>query len=421
MDGENGKTFLVQLARGPWSFDLNYGDRRKGDPTSTFISDPLAQGQYQQDRKLNTQLQYQDYLDNTLQLTGRLYMGQERYFGWYSNSGVWSLSSGSGDWRGGEFRLLSTRWDNHKVLLGLEYQDNSRQDQALEYPAIPANNTYIPGSGWRWGVYVQDEWVISKTLSSTLGVRVDDNNMTGKSLSPRAGLVWHVAPETILKALYGQAYRAPNVYERNYGDGVTQVANPGLIGEKINTLEFGIDQRVGHNMSLHGSIYQWHMDHLITLDEDPVSGLPQYQNTGNATALGLELSANKSWDSGSRLSGSIAFQKSHYNSGGDVPNSPHMMDKLNFSSPLTATGFLLGSEVQYYSRRETDINGKYVGGYTLFNLNLIADKWVKQMEVSLGFYNLFDKHYSLPAADFNWQNTLEQDGRQIRLKAVYTF
>lgn len=420
MDGEHNNTLFTSLARGPWSFDFNYGDRRKYDPLASYFGDPLATGQYQQDRHRLTQLQYQDSLTETLQLTGRLFLGQERYIGAFINSGVTSLSTASSDWWGGELRLLSTRWDHHKILLGLEYQENKRQDQSLLYPANPAANILIPDSGWRQGVYIQDEWALNDVLTSTLGIRFDDNNVTGGTLSPRAGLIWQAMPTTTLKALYGQAHRAPNAYERNYSDGLTNVGNPGLKGETINTLELVMDQRIGKSLQLHGSVYRWEMQGLIHSAVDPASGLIQYNNGQNVNAQGIELSAKKSWND-AKLQGNVTYENAKYANGTKLPNSPNLMGKLNFSTPLTSAGLRLGYELQYLGPRETIINGISTKGYTISNLNLIADKWVKGLELSLGFYNLFDKNYSLPASNYNWQNTLQQDGRQIRLKAVYAF
>jgi len=35
--------------------------------------------------------------------------------------------------------------------------------------------------------------------------------------------------------------------------------------------------------------------------------------------------------------------------------------------------------------------------------------------------NLFGKRYAQPASANNWQNSLEQDGRSVRIKLSYTF
>jgi hypothetical protein len=98
-------------------------------------------------------------------------------------------------------------------MLGLEAQDNYEENLALVDFANAAGNLYIPNSDHRMGVYAQDEWRLLSTLAATLGLRVDSNDVTSTNLSPRAGLVWQVAPPTTAKLLYGVAHRAPNAFE----------------------------------------------------------------------------------------------------------------------------------------------------------------------------------------------------------------
>src|SRR6266568_211665 len=77
-DGEYDSQMFTRIARGPWSFDLTYGDHRKYDPTGAFQSDPLVPGQYQGDRYTLAQLQYQDrFAGDTLHVLGRLFAGRE--------------------------------------------------------------------------------------------------------------------------------------------------------------------------------------------------------------------------------------------------------------------------------------------------------------------------------------------------------
>ena len=420
LDGERDKEFFARIARGPWSFDLVYGDRRKDDPTGAYFSDPLVPGQYQRDRYTLAQWQYEDhFLGDTLQVLGRLFAGQERYSSILSYGTAFSFPA-TGQWRGGELRLLSTALAGHKLMVGLELQDNNRIEQAIRDLATPANDVLITSSGSRSGLYAQDEWRIADTLAATLGLRVDHNQANGSKTSPRAALIWQAAPATTLKALAGRAHRAPNAYERDYDDGLAQVANPMLRGESIDTLEFVADQRVGADLALRGSFYQWTMRDLITLGIDAASGLPQYQSGDTVKAKGLELSADKTWSSGARLRGSVSLQHVRPAQGGAQINSPQRLAKLNFSSPLPWGGLRLGYELQYDSARRS-LDGSDLGGFALSNLHLGTEALARGLELSLGIQNLFDKRYVHPAADSNWQNALEQDGRSVRVSATYRF
>jgi outer membrane receptor for ferrienterochelin and colicin len=419
MDGEGDKQVFARVARGPWSFDLVLGDRRKDDPTAAYSSDPLVPGTYQRDRYALSQVLYEDrFAGDTLDVYGRLFIGDYRY---YANEsyGTYDFSTASGDWHGVELRALSTAVAAHKLMLGLEAQDNVRYDQTIQSVANPAAyHIVVPGSGYRAGIYFQDEWRLAQTLTATLGVRVDRDNVTGTQWSPRAGLIWQEAPSTTLKALYGRAHRSPNAFERDYGDNLTQTPNYSLKGETIDTLEIVADHRIERDLSVRASVYHWTLHDIVALGIDPVTRLTQYQTAGSAQADGTEWSADKTWDTGARLKGSVSYQYARRDDTGHLENSPRLLAKLDFSGPLPVAKLRIGYQLQYDSKR-LGKDGTELGGYAVSNLNLVADEWAKGLEASLGIYNLLDKHYSQPAADFNWQTALEQDGRTVLLKLGY--
>ena len=420
LDGERSRKFLARAARGAWSFDLLHSERRKDHSTAPYFSDPLVPGQYEADGYTLAQVKHQDsYAGDTLQVSGRLFMGEQRYRSIldYGTANYIALTS---NWRGGELSLLSTAVAGHKLLVGLEAQDNYRQNQGIQDLAVPANSISIPQSGYRFGLYAQDEWHLAETLTTTLGLRADRDNVTGTKASPRAALIWRATPQTTLKALYGRAHRSPNVYERDYQDNVYQAANPALKGESIDTLELVADRRIGQGLTVRGSIYQWTLHSVVTLGTDPVSGLVQYQSGEDVKARGVELLADKTWEGGARLRGSLSGQQIAYAGGGKLLNAPKLLGKLNFSSPLPVAGLRLGYEMQYDSKRGS-IDGTDLGGYLLSNLYLSTGVLARGLELSLGIRNLFDKRYSHPGSTYNWQNALEQDGRNVRVKLSYRF
>lgn len=421
MDGERLEQMFARVAHGAWSADLVQGWRKKDDPTAAYFGDPLIAGQFNRDSFALAQLQYDDsFAGDTLKLSARLFAGRYRYDGSFVYSGTWTSSPSEGDWRGAELRVLSTAVANHKLMLGLEAQKNLRVNQALLDLTDSANDVRIARSGDRVGLYLQDEWRIGPALSATLGLRVDRNPATGRSTSPRAALIWQAATGTTIKALYGRAHRAPNAYERDYDDSYSQVANPALKGERIDTLELVVDHRVGTDLTLRGAVYQWTMHDIIVLGVDAASGLTQYQSGQTVKARGMELSADKTWAVGARLRGSVLLQDVAYVGGSGLPNSPKVLAKLNLSAPLPWAGLRAGYEVRYDSQR-LSLDGIRLGGHALSNLHLSTEALAKGLELSLSIANLFDKRYAQPGADTNWQNALEQDGRAVRAQVTYRF
>jgi outer membrane receptor protein involved in Fe transport len=417
MDYERDRQFFARVQGGAWTMEAEYGARRKGDPTANYSTDPLVPGKFVEDDYGVAQVQYQKNLAESLQLSARAFVGD------YQSEGGGTIYGGpytqhiEGDWRGAELQLLSSAIDRHKLLLGLEYQDDYRAVQALSAPALGLN-LYIPGPGYRAGLYAQDEWRIIDQLAATLGLRMDNNDATGTQWSPRAGLIWQAGAATTFKALYGRAHRAPSDFERDYADNVTRVANLNLNGEDIDTLEFVADRRIGNDLGLRASLYQWKLHDIITLAQDPISGLQQYQSGDPVRARGIELSADKTWAADARLRGSLSLQHVTFGDGDSPPNSPEQLGKLEYSQPLPWVGLRLAAEWQYDGPRRT-LNGSVLGGWAVTNLYVRAHTGVRGLDASLGFDNMFNKRYAEPAAAINWQNSLEQDGRSVRLKFDY--
>lgn len=423
MDGEDIKQLFARASYQALSFDFIYGNRKKEDPTGSYFSDPLAPGQYVRDRYLNTQIQYNDnFADNTLNVLGRLFLGQHHYESPSISDGQKGFATGPSNWHGAELRLLSTAVTDHKLMLGVEYQNNTHIKQTFQNFSNPDENILIKSSVARIGVYAQDEWRITDKLSATAGLRYDYNHWIDSRLSPRGALIWQATQEITLKALYGRAFRAPNSYERDYTDNVSQVANPGLRGEMIDTAELVADYFPVPSLNLRANVYAWDIQNLITLGMDPFSQLPQYQQTtGKVRARGAELSFDKTWDWGARFRGSFGIQDAGQK-GSHLPNSPYHLGKLNISIPIPMMKNLrAGYELQYFGKRKT-LDGSNTDSYVLSNLNLVTDvQSVKGLEASLSVYNLFNENYQHPAADVNWQNFFWQPGRTVRFRLDYRF
>ena len=423
LDGEHIKQFFTSISRGPLAFDFIYGNRNKEDPTGSYFSDPLTGGQFQQDRRLNTQLQYNDnFANNTLNVMGRLFLGRYDWHGPLIFEGHRSLSTGPSNWHGAELRLLSTAITNHSLMLGVEYHNNTSIKQAYQNFDAPEENIAIRSSVVRAGVYIQDEWRITDKLSATAGLRYDFNTWINSRLSPRGALIWQATENITLKALYGRAHRSPNSFERDFADNATQVANPGLHAEMIDTLEFVADYRPQPSMNLRATAYAWDMHNLIALGIDPISELTQYQQTQNKVkARGVELSLDKTWEWGGRFRSSYGIQDAGQ-AGSHLPNSPYHLGKINISIPIPIMKNLrAGYELQYFGKRKT-LDGSNTDSYVLSNLNVVTDvPRVKGLEASLSFYNLFNENYLHPASDINWQNTFWQPGRTVRFRLDYRF
>ncbi|MDH5638539.1 MAG: TonB-dependent receptor, partial [Nitrospinota bacterium] len=86
---------------------------------------------------------------------------------------------------------------------------------------------------------LQDQIAVSENLNVTLGVRSDDFDDAGASVSPRLAGVWRRGPH-IIKAQYAHAYRPPTFAELySPTSGVGRLGNPDLEAERSQTVELG--------------------------------------------------------------------------------------------------------------------------------------------------------------------------------------
>jgi iron complex outermembrane receptor protein len=65
--------------------------------------------------------------------------------------------------------------------------------------------------------------------------------------------------------------------------------------------------------------------------------------------------------------------------------------------------------------------GSRADEFVVANLTLYSRELVRNVEFSVGIYNLFDTHYGFPGAGDHRQNVVFQDGREFRLKLAYRF
>ena len=426
LDGERDQEFNLTARRGPWSFGLAHGDRRKDDPTGVYLADPLVPGSDQGDRYTVAHLGWQDALSDTLSLSTRAFVGDYRYESTLIYDGEPYAYPAAAGWYGAELQLVSTALAAHTLMLGVEYQRNRRLDQNVVELADPDSdyNRRDRRDGYRAGIHLQDEWRLGDTVSATLGLRADHNDVTGTQFSPRVGLIWSASAQTAFKLLYGRAHRAPNAYQAYYAEEDFLDPNPELDGETVDTFEIVADHRVSPQLHLRAALYQWEVENLIGFVDASERGerAGQYQSIGAVKSRGLELSADRSWRNGARLRGNISIQHATDDAGQRVENSPRVLGRLNFAAPIPASPLRMGLELAYDGNRRSPL-GDEVAGSWRSNLHLVAERWIPGAEVSLSVLNLFDADYAHPGAgsSTHWMDRITQDGRSLRLKFDYRF
>lgn len=135
---------------------------------------------------------------------------------------------------------------------------------------------------------------LGQAWGAVYGARIDDYSDFGSHTSPRLGLVFQPAPESALKLLYGQAFRAPSAAER-IGNAGTVLGNGGLRPEVINTLELlALRQQAG--LLWQASVFRSDWRDGIAIVFRPEIRMNQYQNIDSNRAHGA--SGSLTWQQG---------------------------------------------------------------------------------------------------------------------------
>jgi outer membrane receptor protein involved in Fe transport len=423
LDGDRYTKLLAKIGYQEWSFEAAHASRDKDIPTAAFGTVFNAPGTRSIDGQTFLDAKYYRTLQRGWDFSGRVYYGSYDYDGNYVldlppltvNTDVVR-----GRWWGSELKLFSQSINRHKLVLGAEYEQNLRRDQVNfdQDPFLLHLDDHHRGS--HYGIYAQDEFSLREDLLLSAGLRYDRSSGFDAVTSPRLGLIYRANEATAVKLLYGTAFRTPNAYELYYGGATGFKANPNLSPEKIRTYQLVLERYFQENFRLTATAFRYNVSDLINLTTDPVDGSLVFVNLSNAKSTGVEVEAERVWQSGARARMSYTNQETRDGESGQIlANSPRQLAKFN-ASFLTFGGLLRpGLEMQYTAKRGTKAGN--VPGYSIANLTLTAPHLAPGLEGSFSAYNLFDKTYADPASEEHVQDSISQDGRNYRLRLTYRF
>jgi iron complex outermembrane receptor protein len=317
-------------------------------------------------------------------------------------------------------QLSKTFFEKHRVTAGAEMRYDFQLDQKNFDVSPPATYLDSRESANFYSFYAQDEYQVLKNLILNAGLRYDQFSTFGGTVNPRAALIYHPWEPTTFKLIYGQAFRAPNAYEEYYATQDNE-QNPHLGPETIRSYELVCEQRVGQHWSATASLFYNDIKDLIHYQQDPATGLYYFANVDSVRAEGAEFEVAAKWASGLRARASYAYTYTEDSATGQqLSNSPENLGQLQLSAPLWRDKLFASMELEAMSDRQT-ASGNNVGPVWLVNATLFSQKIAKGLEVSASIYNLFDWRYSDPVSPDFTQDSIQQDGRQFRVKLTYKF
>ncbi len=421
-DYESYDHALASVSYGGFTLQGLLSTRDKGVPTGYFGALFNDQRTRDLDDHDYVDLSYQHSLGGNWELAARASWDQVSLSGPvpFASSEPPDIYSYHGKWWDSDVQLSRSLLGKHKLTFGTEITDNFQQDQANFDSELSPSYVPVPYHSFTWAVYGQGEFVITRKLSVTAGLRYDHYyNGFGGTTNPRLGLVYHLFRSTNAKVIYGSAFRAPEPYELYPAFGPFYENNLGLRPETIRTVEGVIDQGLGDRFSVEGSIFQNRIGHLITLNTDQSTALLVYQNSDGATSTGVELELNAKLIAGLRGRASYSYtQTTDSLTGLTPPNSPANLVKLNLGLPLLHQKLFAAADAQYTGARST-LAGDTLAGYALLNGTLTGHVWDHHLDVSASIYNLTNTKYADPGRPEDPEDSIQQDGRTFAVKVTF--
>ena len=276
--GQNGASSApsawASISYQDWSLEGGFLQRTEIVPNGaygTVFNDPRDKVL---DQRGFADLKYQHHFDNDWEVMTRIYYDHYRYDGDYPLSAVaygdpqypgqitMNEDRDLQESLGGEAQLSKTLFQQHRVTAGAEY----RHDFVLEQRNFDVGGqSYLNSSPTEdtVGVYVQDEYSILHNLILNAGARYDYFSSFGDTANPRAALIYSPCTNSTFKAMYGQAFRAPDAYEIYYvAPGYASSQN--LKPETIRSYELNYEQVFNAHLKLVSSVFYYQIDDLIS-------------------------------------------------------------------------------------------------------------------------------------------------------------
>ena len=429
LDHDQGTHFMASARYGDFTLSGGYNDREKENPVAAY-GVVFNQGRpFVYDQRAFAELKYTHEFGNDWNVLGRVFYDHYHfdadYYYDYVGAGnpadvVLNRDISLAQSWGGEAQVSKVLLDKHRLTVGGEFRDDLHLD--LKNFDVVSGDTYLDtrNDADNFGLYGQGEFVLVTPLTLNAGLRYDRLTAFGDTVNPRTALIYNPWRETAFKAVYGQAFRAPNAYEFGYLS-ASYDANPDLRPENIRAYELVWEQGFARYYHFTTTMFYNDIHDLITRQINPVNGHFVSRNTDSVTAWGTELELEAQWPRGWRSRTSYTYAHATDGlTGTRLSNSPEHLGKVGLIMPLYRDKLFAGIEVLVMSDRLT-AREQTVGASAQVNLTLFSRELVKGLEASFSVYNLFDDEYSSPVSlDFK-QNAIPQDGRTFRGKLTWRF
>ena len=419
-DYEGAGAAFLKMTYQEFTLEADFNKRDKGNRAATYLASWLDPGRMAEIRD-DVSLKWDHNVNSDQSLHALV------YYSHYSYRQYWGLtdpepytywSTAQSHWLGEDIHYDWKTSQNNRLIFGAEGMQTLSTQQRDFDTLNGAILDVDPSVNW-WALYAQDEYSPTKWLTLVAGLRMDKIQRFDPLFDPRAAAIFKLGNSDTLKALYGRAFRAPNLYEMFYSSPGTNSPNPDLKPEINDTYEvlWGHDFKNGWHSET--GYYLWRM--TDAMGDGVKENALQTQNVGTMWAHGVEGEVQKNWANGARVRVSGSLGRA-YDQNNDRPtHSPDALLSLAGAVPVYKRTFL-ALETQLVGPQLADTGDKSNITY-ITNIVLTSKNVWRGMDVQVGLYNLFGETALIPRTSV-WDQSqpwLREPGPLLMLSVTYRF
>lgn len=331
---------------------------------------------------------------------------------------------------------------SHRLTYGLD----AYQDELQTIQGTAANPVNPDGKRQVVGGFVQDVLALSQDVRFIPSLRYDQFNatpantafskVTDSHVSPKATLSWQASPSLNVYGSYGEAFRAPTLWEmymNSQAAGFRRFQpNPDLKAQTDTTLELG--SRYAQKgvwspkdrLSVYGALFVTKADNLIqqvTIQGNvgAVNSKLQYQNVQHATRKGGELGAGYALDAWTLDAGYSRVRVVNDDTGANLFASPDKLTtRVAYAVPQSRVKVVWGmTAVAAQDYDDTALRRR--DGYATQDVSMSWTSPKHDYRLDAGVYNLGNKQYVVyQSSNADAVNAYEM-GRNYRISLSASF
>ncbi|MFA7074186.1 MAG: TonB-dependent receptor [Endomicrobiaceae bacterium] len=195
---------------------------------------------------------------------------------------------------------FSDGWHSKDRLSGavLNYNNEITDDNILKTGAefrqqegkLLSGASYMVHDGWKisdWSLFALDKQNFTEKLSGVLGVRYNDDEVSGGFFSQRAGIEYEITDVFFSKALYSKGFRAPYLNELY----LVPARNSDLKAEEVNNYEISFGAKA-EDLAFDITGFVMNGDNIIENSGGKLRNTGSYQFKGSEISLNYVFTRN---------------------------------------------------------------------------------------------------------------------------------